>query len=515
VCLTFLVYLTFRTRNYYWDGIAFAQTIENAQDLNSSLLHPNHLIYTVVGYLFYKSLLFFTAVRAIDALQIMNCALSALCALVMFQILRSLLHSLYLASALTLLFAFSATWWKFSTDANAYIPAVLFELISFYLIMPPRRPKPLLVAFTLSTSMLFHQLAILFLPVAVLGLFLQTRSLTPLRRALLVLQLGATCFAITVAAYCYGEYLTTRSLGPMGFVRWFTSHSPDASFSYSLWNNFLFTLRGDSRLFFGGRFNSIKGLISAPITILLGILVVLFLFLGFSLAQSYRSFAWREDSKQFVLRNRSLMLLCIVWIITYHIFLFFWLPFNGFYRLFYLPALIIVVGLVISCLSGETARQRTSYQVAVLVAVLALSNFLFFIFPYSHTQKYPPLAMALQMKESWPAGTIIYYSRLNSDNSLVHYFNPGTVWKPLDDTLTTPASDRELRRIYSQGYTVWLDASAIDQLSCSRDGQEWLSAHVVEASRHEIDDPAYHIKFVKVVSGEYKGGNLSLLSQDH
>src|SRR5438045_8001523 len=99
---TALIYLSFPTRVYYWDGIAFAQAIEDASSLNASLVHPNHLIYNFAGYLFYKLLrsLGFE-LRALTALQILNSLLSAACAGVLFAILRDTLRSLYLALCLT------------------------------------------------------------------------------------------------------------------------------------------------------------------------------------------------------------------------------------------------------------------------------------------------------------------------------------------------------------------------------------------------------------------------------
>src|SRR6185369_13378817 len=104
------------TRVYYWDGIVFAQAIEDASRLNPALVHPNHLIYNFAGYIFYKLMRALGAdIRALTALQILNSLLSALCAGVLFSILRQTLRSFYISFCLALLFAFSATWWKFST----------------------------------------------------------------------------------------------------------------------------------------------------------------------------------------------------------------------------------------------------------------------------------------------------------------------------------------------------------------------------------------------------------------
>src|SRR5256885_11469062 len=181
--VTAVIYLCFPTRVYYWDGITFAQAIEDASSFDPSLVHPNHLIYNFAGYLFYKLLRTFgVELRALTALQIFNSLLSAVCASVLFAILRDTLRSLYLAVCLTLLFAFSATWWKFSTDANAYIPSVLFLLVSFYLVLPERKARPWLVALTFFLSMAFHQLAVLMFPVLALGVYLQDGPISIKRR---------------------------------------------------------------------------------------------------------------------------------------------------------------------------------------------------------------------------------------------------------------------------------------------------------------------------------------------
>src|ERR1044072_8812694 len=86
------LYLAFPTKAYYWDGVVFAQTIE---DLASgyapavSLAHPNHLVYNFAGYIIYQLLRGFDAdLRAITALQILNSIFSAGSATILCLILR-------------------------------------------------------------------------------------------------------------------------------------------------------------------------------------------------------------------------------------------------------------------------------------------------------------------------------------------------------------------------------------------------------------------------------------------
>ena len=97
-----------------------------------------------------------------------------------------------LALAGSLLFGFPATWWKFSTDANAYIPSILLLLCTDYIQArrlearrlearrleargwrPPRleaRRSTVVAGLAHAGAMLFHELAILFLPVALFRL---------------------------------------------------------------------------------------------------------------------------------------------------------------------------------------------------------------------------------------------------------------------------------------------------------------------------------------------------------
>jgi len=492
-----LIYLSFPTRVYYWDGIVFAQAIEDASTLKASLVHPNHLIYNFAGYIFYKLLRSLGAdVRAVTALQILNSLLSAACAGVFFVILKDTLRSLYFAVCLTLLFAFSATWWKFSTDANAYIPSVLFLLISFYLVLPGRKPRPLLLAVAFFISMAFHQLAVLLLPVFALGVYLQDRSSSVKRRALNVISFSILSIALIVGSYVYLFSLARGSFDIFAFKQWVTSYSPDADTQFRFWSNLQYTLRGHVRLFFGGRFNLIKGLMNPLVVLLLGCLIGAVLWLLFSLWRSWRrSREERERRPRMEPRQQSVLVLSLIWTFVYVVFLFFWLPQNTFYRLFYLPALILLFGLGLSSLMAKTSPSQ---RLAILVTAVGLANFLFLIYPFSHVEKYPPLAFALELNREWPAGTVIFYGAENSDVSLVRYFTPGIQWrrahlKFMDDRYA------EMAEVYSKGGTVWFETSLLDGYTSNPYGTRWLETHARKETVKELNDGAYRIRFVQVV----------------
>lgn len=471
-----IIYLAFPTRAYYWDGIVFAQAIEDASNLNLSLVHPNHLIYNFLGYIFYKLLrgLGFE-LRAITALQILNSFLSAACAGVLYAILSDTLRSLYLSICLTLLFAFSATWWKFSTDANAYIPSVLFVALSFYLVLPNQKPRPLLLAVTFVISMAFHQLAVVMFPVLALGVYLQKR------RAVNTVLFSTVAAVLIITAYACFFYAATGSFDVGRLLRWTASYSPDADTKFNVWSNLQYSLRGQVRLFFGGRFNLLRGLWNPLIIVLLSCLILAVLWVIFEALKKLLRVRGLSELRM-ESQQKTVLLLSLLWTGLYLVFLFFWLPQNTFYRVFYLPALILLLGLALA--SFNKASQ--SRALAVFVAAVGLANFLFLIYPFSHVEKYPPLAFALQMNREWPAGTVIYYGAVNSDAALVRYFNPSTRWKLLD------SKSLEL------GETAWLETTAIAQLASTPDGARWLETHARKESLKEINDGAYKIRFIQI-----------------
>jgi hypothetical protein len=486
-----LLYLAFPTKAYYWDGIVFAQAIEDASSLNASLAHPNHLAYNFFGYIFYRLLRTIGFdIRALTVLQILNSILAAACAALLFAILRNALRSLYLAVCMTLLFALSATWWKFATDANAYIPSVFFLLLSFYLVLPDRKPAPTLLAVTFFAAMCFHQLAVIACPVFALGVYLQDGSLSLKRRVQNAAVFSIVAFVLIVATYATVFYWATGTFTLSRFWHWTLSYSPDADTRFSFWSNLGYSLRGQVRLFFGGRFNLLNGLKSYLIWSLLFVWFATVTAFIIAIVRSL-SPALKQRLLERSLRppQQTVLLLALVWAAAYLVFLFFWLPQNTFYRLFYLPALILLLGLALASIQPHGFRR--TYATALFVVALGLANFLFLIYPFSHVEKYPPLALALQMNREWPPGTVVYYAAQNSDGALVRYFTPGTQWKQLPDQLPDEING-------------WLETTAIDRIIATDAGPGWLHVHTVSESIRELNNGAYRMRFVKVVPRDQK-----------
>lgn len=487
-----LIYLLFPTRNYYWDGIFFARVIESLPGLHSTLLHPNHLLYNVVGYFLYK---FFHAMglqwRAIEVLQFANSVVSVLTTYLVYRILQRSLRSRYLIWALTLLFAFSSTWWKFSTDANAYIFSVFCLLLGFYLALEKSKPRPLLVAVIFSVAVLLHQLAVIAYPVLAVALFWQAWATSPKRRTLVAAQFCLFSFLLVFATYYYCFYLAAGTWNPGRFAQWVTSYSPDASFSFNFLSNLGYTLRGNVRLFFNARPSLLQGLVSPAIVVTIAVFGVIVLLWLFALIRGtrLRNLGSNTPPDRPSIERRSKIFL--IWIGLYIAFLFFWLPHNTFYRLFYLPAIILYVGELLS----TRRNQKPGYRLGLFVAIMTLSNFLFFIYPNSNAEKYPPLSLALEMNSVWKPGTVVYFHSENADNNLVAYFNPTIEWRSLR---SPDQMSEELKRVYDEGKTAWLEASAIDQLRASAHGAEWLTRHGHSDTWRERQVRGYNVKFIQV-----------------
>src|SRR4030095_10888065 len=109
------------------------------------------------------------------------------------------------------------------------------------------------------------------------------------RRVMDCLVFTAIAGGLTLGAYVYSFYLLTGGFHLQNFLRWTLSYAPDDSFCFRPWINLGFTLRGHNRLFFGGRFNAISGLINPFIILLMALWVGLFLTLIYKVLRSVKN----------------------------------------------------------------------------------------------------------------------------------------------------------------------------------------------------------------------------------
>jgi hypothetical protein len=481
----FAVYVVLPTQNYYWDGVSFALDIEQAGRFGSpsfwhSLIRPNHLLYDSVGYLVWTALgTMGFEVRAIAVLQAINMVLAALCVHIVHRTLLRLTQSLYLSTTLSLLFAFSAVFWRFATDADAYIPSVLFLVATFHVLCTSSKPRPLAVGILHAGAMLIHQLAIFFFPAAALGVYLKGG-----RRRLL--QYCAVAAGVTLPAYYAGFWLQERTTRLSTFLGWLTFHSPDVTFTFTFSKNLAITLMNYPRLFFGGTAHVLQ--FFGPF--MLATLVLLAVVLAALLARTLR---YRDELRLLRLRVEPTLALrvAIVWLAAYVMFLFFWLPSNTFYKLFCLPAIIVILAYILTGYQLSQQHPRR-YRAALLVATMALANLAFYIFPYSRPDYHQALRFAHRMGRVWSDGTVVYYSDFIVDDWFIRYFNPRTTWKQIDLANGAANFAADADRDLASGREVWVDGTTAAALV-----QNWpgVTAHFDAAQEDTF--PKHPIRFYR------------------
>jgi hypothetical protein len=492
-CLVLLVYALVPVKDYFFDGIEFAQTIEDSRGLNLFLFHPNHLLYTATNYALYRAVhAFGIPARALTIEVLFNTVVSALTAAAVFQVLLVISESTYLSAVLAFAFAFSATWWRYSPNADAYIPAVFFLIMSFFLIVPERRDRPFALAVTHACAMLFHQLAVMFYPVAVAGLLMQRRDLPLKTRLLNAVKYIVPSAGIVVFTYCLVFRLGLGRFNVRELMHWVLSHDPAVGFEFNFARSLEYTIHGSAQLLFATR-TSLLGhdLLSH---ILLGVSALL-------VAAAAVQFVRYKDElrgivQSFAKADRRLLLLTVLWIAVYVGFLFFWVPANQHYRNFYAAPIILFLGVTLAPAVRLISIRR--YRAVLVLGAFALVNFVLLILPLSREQNTPILAFAHAMRQFWPRGTVVYSQAYfaNLNNWSMRYFNPQTNWRLLEpDSL--PA-DSELQAIYASGGTVWIDTTLLELPQWHTPVFEsWLRQHTRPDSLHQSTQ-GWHVGFVQI-----------------
>ncbi|HTR38237.1 MAG TPA: hypothetical protein VMH80_20150 [Bryobacteraceae bacterium] len=438
----FIVYLLFPTRNYYWDGVAFAIDIEKNLPAGA-LVHPNHLIYKLCGAALYG--LGGGHIRALYLMQALNCLLAGFAVVLLYLALRKSGWSREHGLVAAWIFGFSATWWKFATDANAYVPSIFLLLCAYLLIENPR--TAVFAGLAHAGAMLFHELAILFLPVAILLLW---------KRRALVAAYCTEALAPVAAAYWWAYRAAVAGGATGGFWVWMTSHSPDSGFSFRLLRNVGYTLRGTLRLFFGGR---LPDFVRNPLSIAAGVL------LAFALV-ALLVYGWRAVPVRWSRPPWHLL----VWAGVYVAFLFFWMPQNTFYRLFYLAPLVLIAGAMF-----EDTRKNHLAGFA-LAAVMLLWNFTFLTYPESRVQFNAPLRFALAQHDAWPPGSAIVFHTFHPDLWTISYFNQQAAWMSLERP-DLGQMQRDLDYAHSQKQPLWVEQTAYELVDATPQGRQWLMEH--------------------------------------
>lgn len=500
--LAFCVYLAFPTRNYYWDGISFALQIEQSHGLEPMLFNPNHLGYDVTWYAMFHALrTFLPAIRALSILIAVNQILGAVSAFLIFQILGRYTRDLYSRICLTLIFLFSATWWKFSTDANVYVPSTFFLILAFSILTrSDRKPSLIAVALLHAVAMLFHQIAIFFYLPALTAILLSNhwKSTSEKFRSAMVYSLTAGCSIALSYVLVWTRIVNRDAAEPWigGFLKWITSNGTEEYIFQSIPQSLVKTAQSTVRLFFGGRLTLARDFVEKPMLAVLVFLLVVCA--GFFLIHLQRNI---RRSNEFTLPEyppnlrRSDVLICVSWVVPFLMFLLFWLTEWPYYRLFYLPALMGLTAFLVERYRQISGPTR-SYALAGFTAVMMLSNFVFLIYPFTKTGATPPVHLALGANTVWNEHSVVFYRSFNTDNRTFQYFNRQARWETVNSDVEQFKDD--LCSLNKVGYETWIDATGLDYLASFPDAETWLEGVELHDNSNLLNSK-HRIHFMQVI----------------
>ena len=494
------LYLLFPTRNHYWDGIGFALNIEGiAADQKGYLVeqtqwgaiyyNPNHLLYNAIGGSLFESVkVVWPQSRALDVLVLWSTACSVLTACLLFGLLLRFSGRIDVSLWLALLFALSATWWKFSTDANAYVPSTSALVLCAWLATRPGKPPALTIGMLHALAMLLHQIAIWFYPAMWVAIFTHRAWTARPQRIRAVAGYTIVSASLVAAAYLVVWFVALdRAWDPARFLAWITSNGGDVLSRKPLAQNVLDMLRASLRVFFGGRFSLAlrHGAMLVPAA---GVVLV-------SAVVMIRWF-WRgrEIRLDFVKFPKSARFL-IAWLASFLAFLSFWLTEFPYYRLFCLPAFVVVLGILLR--SSVPRRVPVFHPLPAFVGLMAALNFTLYIYPYSLPEASPPLQIALQARSLWREPVVLYFAEFTCDNWWVKYFNMHTTWRKANLRNYEHLSSQARREIRN-GRRVFIDTGVLAHLDAKPEARAALESEVVVSKPFGVSNGKHHIQFAEL-----------------
>lgn len=481
------VYLAWPTRNHYWDGIGFALNIEGFAQNHSGLslsLHnpdgshiyfnPNHLLHNLFGYLLYSPVhALFPGVRALELLVVVNSLCSAGVAVLVFRMLARWTGDLQLSVWVTMLMAFSGTWWKFSTDANAYVPSTFLLVCCAYLLTLPGRPPVVAIGLLHAAAICTHQIAVLFYPAVVVALWPQRRE---------IVRYSAASALPVLGAYLAVWFAENPAWSTQGFVQWVTYNGADVYAHRGPVTSFAVSVGSLAKVFFGGR--PALAVRVAPWPMLaFGVVVIL--------AALVRLFVPTASAAEVRCGRLPGLALLTAWAGSFQLFLFFWLTEYPYYRLFAMPAFFLALGVFAG------GRPQWRRRIPAALVVVAVFNFTFMIYPYSQPESTPPVHLANHAQSVWTGQPMVLYKDATCDNWFMRYFNPHTQWTHVSGRDMADLS-QQIQRALEKGRAVWLDTTLLGHLENDPELESWLASHGELGEPWGISNGRYHIRFAEL-----------------
>jgi hypothetical protein len=256
----------------------------------------------------------------------------------------------------TAFLAFSAAWWKISTDVNAYIATILLILVCANNLLG-MKPRWFVAGLALAGAMLIQQLASLFYPAALAAVFLSRNIERKVRFAAL---LSAIAWTPVLVSYYACAYLLHGIVHPVDLLKWAISNPSLKPVSSNPLGGILLLPKTNFDAILGHNFALFRRQAEwIEITIVIAAIIVSLVFLlmvkrkvdVLRAARTLRQYASEMTGAQ-----KQITLTVLLWIAAYVSFLLLWGPLI-YFRAFYTPAISLALGLVLSNYHGITRKK--------------------------------------------------------------------------------------------------------------------------------------------------------------
>lgn len=369
VCLAFAIpafYFLYRTRamNLYRDSLLYALAARTGQ----GIFHPHHLLFVPIIRVLY---LFFIrlgiSVNTVWVGQIYNISWAIATVLIFLIILKKTMRSqVWLLGALALFF--SRGFLELATQTTFYVPALgslaLVILALVYQNENHRRLKNWVFLFlSLVWAILIYQGSVLILiPLAVyfslkkdikiFGHFL----LTGLLVVLLIMTIYWLCFNLLPNYWLFTDYLPHYGHDYQSFMHYLTQYKGVA---FQEWGN-------PGHLKMKGLFQALASQVwniycagKGEVKVLVGLLAIL---LGLILSRARKL---NDPLGHF-------RLLCLVWLVTYFVFSWWWLPRYQHPFLLNIMPIWFLAGLILNNILEKTVKTKTIKNILFLTVLVGL-----------------------------------------------------------------------------------------------------------------------------------------------
>ena len=377
----------------------------------SDQVHPNHLLYNLINYIFLHTWQFFGYEGGVELpVKVINIAGSLGCILLIYQLASYLNFSFLLRYFCIFAVAFSCGFWWYSVECETYILPLVFTLLSFHQLVKIHADfnKPLnhaLLGLFSALAMLMHQQQSLSGLTIFIGYFFifffdrhtMTWKIFLPRISLYIL----VCFSVVFISYClvailiqdltsfdqivdWGQgwlskkrlfkfgYWSTASffLGLIGFIRTFIGGH--FLFSFEWFSNLLEKnlphIMFREEIFLVKDFGSFKSLSLAVLSILI-IFLMSVIILQIIKPHRLRAVLSDESGQQ---RARFCLIILLTYSIIFSLFAIYWEPQNTEHWIAIVPIFVLIFGLLTNRIIHKWRIQISLVFIVICLFVVNL-----------------------------------------------------------------------------------------------------------------------------------------------